>query len=54
MQKKTLNEDRYFVRWWQDGKYMYCRKLSRSGLHALIKRLIRRGVSVKAMEFWKE
>lgn len=54
MKGKTLSEDKYFIKWWQDGKYMYCRKLSRNGLHALIKRLIRQGVNVKSMEFWKE
>lgn len=54
--KKTRNpnEDKYFIRWRKDGKYFCCKHLSRAGLHVFIKRLIRQGVNVDDMEFWKE
>ena len=48
------SEDKYFIRWRKDGKYFFFFFLSRVGLHVFIKRLIRQGVNVNDMEFWKE
>lgn len=54
MARKSSNEDKYFIRWRNDERYFYCKHLSKAGLHVLIKRLIRQGVNVNDMEFWKE
>lgn len=54
MRTRTSNKDKYFIRWRKDGKYYCCHPLSRTGLHIFIKRLIREGVKVDDMEFWKE
>lgn len=54
MKVRKSIEDKYFVRWRKDGKYFCCKHLSKVGLHVLIKRLIRQGVNMNDMEFWKE
>lgn len=55
MREKPLKPtDTYFIRWRKDEKYYFCRHLSRTGLHAFIKRLIRDGVRVDDMEFGRE
>ena len=54
MRVRKSNEDKYFIRWRKDARYFYCKHLSKAGLHVLIKRLIRQGVNVNDMEFWKE